>query len=41
MHENKLVRLIIEQIQKDRETMSKPKQESCPAPFHGTAGHDR
>lgn len=41
MHENKLVRLIIEQIQKDRETMSKQKQEPCPAPFQGTAGHDR
>ena len=26
MHENKLVRLIIEQIQKDSETLSKPKQ---------------
>ena len=37
MHENKLVHLIIEQIQKDRETLSKP----CPAPFQGTAGHGR
>lgn len=41
MHENKLVRLIIEQIQKDSETFSKPKQESCPTPFQETAGHDR
>lgn len=41
MHENKLVNLIIKQIQKDSQNSSKPKKEPCPAPFQGNTGHDR
>lgn len=41
MHENKLIVLIMKQIEKDSETLSKSKQEPYPSPFQGSTGHDR
>ena len=41
MDENKLVSLIIEQIQKDREILSKSKQESCSVTLQENADHDQ